>query len=77
MKVDNESAQKIAAWMTDKVKRFQCPVCQHWVWNSSEDVYVLTSDSGPFTPKPVVALQCASCASLTFFDAASMGIVPK
>ena len=74
MKVDMDAGLKIAAWMKDKIKRFQCPVCQHLVWNTSEDIYTLTSDSGPFKPKGVVTLQCANCASLTFFDAASIGI---
>jgi RNase P subunit RPR2 len=77
MKVDNDSAQKIAAWMKEKIRRFQCPVCQHLTWNSSEDLYTLTCDSGPFKPKALVTLQCANCAALTFFDAASMGIVAE
>jgi RNase P subunit RPR2 len=75
MKVDIESGQKIATWMKDRVRRFQCPVCQHLTWNSSEDIYSLTSASGPSVRKAVVTLQCANCASLTFFDAASIGIV--
>src|ERR1051325_1748503 len=75
MKDDMDSGMKIAAWMKEKIKRFQCPVCQHLVWNTSEEIYSLTSDSGPCKPRGVVTLQCANCASLTFFDAASMGIV--
>lgn len=75
MKVDIDAGLKIAAWMKEKIKRFQCPVCQHLVWNTSEDIYTLTCDAGPFNPKGVVTLQCANCASLTFFDAASIGIV--
>jgi len=75
MKIDMESARKIAAWMEDKVRRFQCPVCQHLVWNAS-DIYSLTSVSGASKPKAVVTLQCANCASLTLFDAATIGIVP-
>lgn len=75
MKVDIDSGQKIVAWMRDKVRRFQCPVCQHLTWNTSEDIYTLTCDSGPPARKAVVTLQCANCASLTFFDAASIGIV--
>lgn len=75
MKVDMDSGVKIATWMKEKVAKFQCPVCQHLVWNTSEDIYTLTADSGPCKPKGVVTLQCANCASLTFFDAASIGIV--
>ena len=74
MKVDIDFGLKIASWMKDKVKRFQCPVCQHLVWNSSEDIYTLTSATGPFKPKAVVTLQCANCANLTFFDAATVGL---
>ena len=74
MKIDMNTGKKIAAWMQEKVKRFQCPVCQHLVWNVSEDIFTLTSDTGPFKPKAVFTLECASCASLTFFNAAPMGI---
>lgn len=77
MKVDIDSGLKMAAWMRDKVKRFQCPVCQHLVWNTSEDIYTLTCASGQPERKDVVTMQCASCASLTFFDAASIGIVAE
>jgi RNase P subunit RPR2 len=70
MIVDMKVAQKIATWMKEKVRKFQCPVCQHLVWNTSEEIYTLTSDSGLSKPKGVVTLQCENCASLTFFDAA-------
>ena len=77
MKGESGSGLKIGAWMKDEFKQYECPGCQHVVWNSSEDIYTLTCATGPFKTKAVVTLQCANCANLTFFDAATVGIVGR
>jgi hypothetical protein len=73
--VTPSNRQIVVNWIMLKVPQYRCAFCGGQTW-SVGDVVMPPLASNPAAGHPVVAVQCATCARVDFFDAVSVGLKP-